>query len=134
MVFNRGNKLINTNFNVGGIQIENVKEFKYLGFQIFANNCKFNATLEDLAMKANRALFAIKGNATFSKIPTETILNIFNSKIVPILLYGSKVWGPYINADYDSWDKTKIEQTQTLFLKRALSCTLGVHYVPCFIQ
>ena len=124
MVFNRGNKLINTNFNVGGIQIENVKEFKYLGFQILANNCKFNTTL-DLAMKPNRALFAIKGNTTFSKIPTETILNIFNSKIVPILLYGSEVWCPYINADYDSWDKTKIEQTQTQFLKRALGCNIN---------
>ena len=94
MVFNRGNKLINTNFYVGGIPIENVKEFCYLGFKISANNCKFNATLEDLSMKANRALFAVKNNAKFSKIPTETVLKIFNSQIVPILLYGSEVWGP----------------------------------------
>ena len=121
MIFNRGNKLINTNFNVGGAPIENVKEFCYLGFKISAKNCNFNSTIEDLSIKANRAIFAIN-NVKFSKIPTEVAIKIFNAQIVPILLYGSEVWGPYTNFNFDNWDKTKTEQTQTQFLKRSLGC------------
>ena len=122
MIFNRGNKLINTNFNVGGTPIENVKDFSYLGFKISAKNCNFNTTIEDLSIKANRAIFAIQNKAKFSKIPTEIALKIFNAQIVPILLYGSEVWGPYTNFDFHSWDKAKIEQIQTQFLKRTLGC------------
>lgn len=49
-------------------------------------------------------------------------MKIFNSQIKPILLYGSEVWRPYSNFDYDTWDKNKIERTHTQFLKRSLGC------------
>ena len=49
-------------------------------------------------------------------------MKIFNSQIKPILLYGSEVWGPYSNFDYDTWDKNKIERTHTQFLKWSLGC------------
>ena len=36
MIFNRGNKLINTAFHTTNASLENVKKFKYLGFSISA--------------------------------------------------------------------------------------------------
>ena len=46
MVFNRGNRLIKTVFNIEGSPIENVKTFKYLGFTISSKNCNFQNTIE----------------------------------------------------------------------------------------
>ena len=57
-----------------------------------------------------------------SKLPTRLALNIFQSQISPILLYGCEVWGPYLDYDWDSWEKSKIEQVHVQFLKRMLGC------------
>ena len=122
MIFNRGNKLINSDFHVKNIPIENVKTFKYLGFTISAKNCSFNPTIEDLSIRANRAIAALNNKIKISKLPTRLAIKIFNSQIAPILLYGSEVWGPYIDNDYNAWDKNKIERVHTQFLKRVLGC------------
>ena len=58
MFFNRGNKLIKSNFNVESIPIETVKTFTYLG--VTAKYCQFQSTVDDLTIKANRTIFAIK--------------------------------------------------------------------------
>jgi hypothetical protein len=122
MVFNRGNNLIKTSFNVGGSSIENVKNFTYLGFTISTKNCSFQNTINDLSLKANRAVFAIKTKMKLSQLPLKLAKKIFQSQVVPILLYGSEVWGPYMNFDYATWDKSKIERVQTQFLKQILGC------------
>jgi hypothetical protein len=122
MVFNRGNNLIKTSFYVGGSPIENVKSFKYLGFTISAKNCSFQNTIDDLSVKANRAIFAIKNKIKLSKLPIKLAIKIFNTQIVPILLYGSEVWGPYMDYDYDTWDHSKTERIHTQFLKNVLGC------------
>ena len=124
MVFSRGNKLIKSDFNVGGSPIENVKTFTYLGFTISAKNCQFQSTIDDLSIKANRALFAIKSKIKFSKLPVRLAIKIFNSQIVPILLYGSEIWGPYMDYNFDTWDNTKIERIHTQFLKQVLGCNI----------
>ena len=122
MIFNRGNKIIKSDFYVNNTLIENVKTFKYLGFTISAKNCSFNHTLEDLSIRANRAIAALNNKIKLSKLPTRLAIKIFNSQIAPILLYGSEVWGPYVDNDYTSWDKNSIERTHTQFLKRILGC------------
>ena len=122
MIFNRGNNLIKTAFNIGGSPIENVKAFKYLGFTISAKNCNFQHTIDDLTLKANRAIYAIKSKIKLSKLPIKLSIKIFKSQVIPILLYGSEVWGPYINLNYLAWDNSKTERVQTQFLKQALGC------------
>ena len=87
-------------FNVGGTSIENVKSFTYLGFTISAKNCSFQSTLNDLSIKANRAVFAIKNNMKISQLPLRLAKKIYQSQIAPILLYGSQIWGPYKGAVY----------------------------------
>ena len=120
MIFNRGNNLIKTVFNIGGSPIENVKAFKYLGFTVSAKNCSFQHTIDDLTLKANRTIYAIKSKIKLSKLPIKLAIKIFNSQVVPILLYGSEVWGPYMNLDYVTWENSKTERVQTQFLKQVL--------------
>ena len=124
MIFNRGNKLIKSDFNVGSSPIENVKTFTYLGFTISAKNCQFQSTIDDLSIKANRAIFAIKSKIKLSKLPIRLAIKIFNSQIMPILLYGSEIWGPYMDYNFDTWDSTKIERIHTQFLKQVLGCNI----------
>ena len=121
-VFNRGNKLIKADLFSNNNLLGNVKTFKYLGITVSAKNCSFSHTIEDLSTKANRAVFALNNKIKISSIPPKLALQIFNSQIVPILLYGSEVWGPYMGYDYVSWDKGKIERTHTQFIKRILGC------------
>ena len=122
MVFNRGNKLINTTFHIRGYPTGNVKSFTYLGFTISSKNCSFQKTIDDLSVKANLAVFAIKSKIKLSQLPMKLAIKIFNTQIVPILLYGSEVWGPYMNFDYTSWDQSRTERIQTQFIKQVLGC------------
>ena len=101
-----------------------MKSFKYLGFTISATNCSFLRTIEDLSTRANRAIYALNNKIKISKIPVKLALKIFNSQIMPILLYGSELWGPYLDYDFKELDKTKNEQVQTQFLKRLLGCNV----------
>ena len=122
MTFNRGNRLIKSDFYINNVAIENVKDIKYLGFTISAKNCSFSKTLEDLSIKANRAIYSLNTKIKLSRLPIKLMLKVFNAQIKPILLYGSEVWGPYMDFDYITWDRNKIEMTHNQFLKRALGC------------
>ena len=122
MVFNRGNRLCKTNIYIDNKLIECVKEFKYLGFYVSAKNCSFLGTISDLKAKANRAIFALNNKIKLSKLPTKLTIKIFNAQIKPILLYGSEIWEPYHNYNYDNWDASDTEKCHTQFLKRILGC------------
>ena len=122
MIFNRGNKLINTAFHTTNASLENVKKFKYLEFSISAKNCSFLPTVEDLSIKATRVVYALNNKIKLSKLPTKLALQLFTTLISPMLLYGSEVWGPFIDLDFEGWDKSKIEQVHTQFIKRILGC------------
>ena len=122
MVINRGNRLCNLNINIQNEVIENVKSFKYLGFTIGAKNCSFNSTPVDLSTKAKRAIFALNNKIKLSLLPIKLALKIFMTQISPILLYGSEIWGPYLNHDYQSWENSETEKVFTQFLKRTLGC------------
>ena len=115
MIFNRGNKIINADFIVGGKSIENVKTFTYLGFTITARNCHFQATIDDLSIKANRAIFLIRSKIKLSKLPVKLAIKIFNSQIAPILLYGSEVWGPYMGKKSKPGTKRKLSEHKQNF-------------------
>ena len=49
-----------------------------------------------------------------------TLLNLFDTCITPILLYGSEVGAPFMNHDWIKWDTTQTEKIQIQFLKRLL--------------
>ena len=122
MNFNRGNRLVKRDFKYKGMTLENVKTIKYLGFSISAKNCNFLPTLDDLSLRANRALFALNSKYKMSKLPKRLAIKIFKSVITPILLYGSEVWGPFMDYNYQTWKSSKTERVQTQFIKRLLGC------------
>ena len=122
MTFNRGNRLIKTKILSNNTPLDDVKTMKYLGFTISANQCSFTPTIEDLSTKANRAIFALNNTIKLSRLPTKLALKLFYAQISPILLYGSEVWGPYINQNYTDWDTNKVERVHTQYLKRILGC------------
>ena len=124
MNFNRGNRLVKRDFKYKNIALENVKTIKYLGFTISAKNCNFSPTVDDLSLRANRALFALSSKYKVSKLPKRLAIKIFNALITPILLYGPEVWGPFMDYDYLTWNSSKIERVHTQFIKRLLGCSI----------
>ena len=124
MIFNRGKIPIKSKFNYKNVVLENVKQFKYLRFTITANNCSFSPTIDDLSLKASRAVFALTNKFKISKLPKKLAIKLFSSIISPILLYGSEVWGPFMDFDYSTWESSKIERVQTQFITRVLGCNI----------
>ena len=59
IIFNRGNRQIKSEFQINNVVIKTVKSIKYLGFTRTARNCSFLPTLEDLSIKANRAIYTL---------------------------------------------------------------------------
>ena len=60
-------------FNIKGNPLENVKSYKYLGITISSKNCSLQCTLNDLSVKANRALFSDKTKLNLLKTTSENI-------------------------------------------------------------
>jgi hypothetical protein len=118
MVFSRGNQKIKASFKINGIELENVKEFKYLGITIHKKACSFTPTLENFKIKATRALYALRAKININNLPIKVALKLFDAIIKPILLYGSEVWEPFLNQDETKWDQNFVEKTYTQFLKQ----------------
>merc|ERR1712168_255401 len=68
----------------------------------------FNLAVNELRDKGRRAFYAIKRSSNIN-LPVRVWLKIFQSIIEPIILYGSEVWGPLVNQDFEKWDKHPIE-------------------------
>ena len=121
MVMNNKNKKNNKiGFFLNGQKLDNVTEFTYLGIKINAAG-SFKPTLPHLSLKAERAIFSLNSKYKISKLPVKIALHIFQSSMQPILTYGSEVWSPYLNFDYDKWDICSIETVQLRFIKHILS-------------
>ena len=87
MIFSRGNQKIKTTFTINGNELENVKEFKYLGITVHKKSCSFTPTLKNLRIKATRALYALRSKVNLNNLPIQVALKLFDSIIKPILLY-----------------------------------------------
>ena len=92
MIFNKQGSLINKyKFFYNNTIIENVKEYKYLGFT-FTSSGLDNKGKSNLLKQAKKAWFAIKHylqkseNKCFS-----TYIHIFESQVMPIMLYACDV-------------------------------------------
>lgn len=78
---------------LNGESIEVVEQYNYLGLTYRANGCWTEAKLE-LARRGSRALNMMLANMKkFGYLEPRIMLKMFDSKIVPILTYGSELWG-----------------------------------------
>ena len=104
------------------MDLENVKNMKYLCFTITSKYCSFIPTLENLSIKAKRVIYSLNSKIKISRYPMKLALKLFDALIKQILLYGAEVWCPYTNFDYNKWEGSKVEMTYTKFLKSLIGC------------
>ncbi len=79
-------------FSLLGNTIDVVKEYVYLGV-LFTNTGRFIKAQKRLCEQASRAMFSIFRKCRSLDIPIDCKLKLFDQLILPILLYGSEVWG-----------------------------------------
>ena len=69
------------------------------------------------------------------KMPIKLLLKIYDTMVVPILLYGAEVWAASSQFTPDKWDKTEIEKQHTSLLKQILGLNRSrIRKVTSFTQ
>ena len=112
VIFSRGKIRNVPSFAFGADYLEVVDEYTYFG-TIFNFNGKFKKAINKHIASAKRALFILQKKALSLNLPIDLQLELFDKTILPILLYGSEVWG------YSS-HKLQIEIFYRKFLKGLL--------------
>ena len=79
-------------FWLNGEVVELVDSYIYLGTTINFNG-KFTDAIEKQINQAHRRLFVIKSKKEKFNLPIDIVLDLFDKMILPILLYGSEIWG-----------------------------------------
>jgi hypothetical protein len=93
MIFNKTGRLFRNKFYLNGIELENVRSYKYLGF-LFTPSGEIKSGLHDLRDRAFKAFMKLRnqmGTSFNQSIPIA--LDLFDTMIKPILLYSSDFWG-----------------------------------------
>ena len=106
-------------FQINEDKIEIVNNYTYLGIN-FTSNGNFRNCKANLKDKTRRSIFATRRYLDFAKLPLDVTNKLFDSLFLPILLYGSEVWGIYDKDDFNTWEKDEVEKTQIYFCKQFL--------------
>ena len=130
LTFHRYGKRKQNAFNIGGVPIEDVNQYTYLGVPFNTSGC-FTTVENDLKGKATKASFQLH-SALNSNVHVKTSLHskLFDTLLKPIVTYGSEIWFPNKHSKlYDDLanvlqniDKIPCENFHHAFCKR----TLGV--------
>ena len=109
------------NISFNNEKIELVREYKYLGNIIRSTTTNkqdiFGLNYTYLRDRANRAMFTVLQRLkSIETPPPEIMFHIFDTLIMPILTYGSDIWG---------YNKVAITILDKVFL-RSVRCTLGI--------
>ena len=92
VIFSKRKKKDVYNFTYDGNQLEIVDHFCYLGV-IFSSNGSTVEHFKKTVTQAQRAAFALISRAKRLEFPLDTILDLYKSMVLPILLYGCEAWG-----------------------------------------
>ena len=78
--------------------IEVTKQYKYLGAIFSSESCLFNKHLDGSLSSALKASFKVlKFCKCLGQVPPIVAMKLFNSLVLPIILYGCEIWFPLIN-------------------------------------
>ena len=80
------------NFRLGDNDIDICDEFKYLG-TVFTKQRSFYKTIKHNIEHARKALHLLYKRIRNLNIPLDLQLHLFDSTVLPIILYGCEVWG-----------------------------------------
>ena len=100
-------------FKMENTVIEIVKSYKYLGV-LLSNNGSFLNARKSIYEKANKAMHLLYKRIYNLNLPLDLQLKLFDSTILPIITYGSDVWG-YENLDM-------FERIHNKFLRTITKC------------
>ena len=92
LIFSRGKIPNHLKFFIGDKEIEIVKQYKYLGVY-FSKSGSFLATRKYLCEQATKAMYGILKKCRQNNLSIDCQMDMFDKIVVPILLYGSEVWG-----------------------------------------
>jgi hypothetical protein len=90
VIFSR--RKVDAQFRYMGQVLETVQQFKYLGV-IISSNGKYTECKKHLYNQGLKAMYAIISKGRLLQLPVDVMLHLFESMIVPILLYSCEVWG-----------------------------------------
>ena len=94
--------------------VEVVEDYTYLGV-IFNYNGSFYKAINKQVEQGKRAFYALLHKIKILRLPVDLALELFDSLVVPVLLYGCETWG------YS--DSNQIETLHRKFIKTIL----GIH-------
>jgi hypothetical protein len=86
------NRPDNYNFRINNVQVEIVKEYKYLGILFSSSGSFFNAR-KSIASQANKAMHILYTRIFNLDLPLDIQLKLFDQTILPILTYNCEIWG-----------------------------------------
>ncbi len=112
LVFSKGKIRNIPKFTFNNSDLEVVFDYNYLGVT-FNYNGRFRLAQKNLYDKASRAMFGLIAKCRRLFLPIDLRLQLFDSVIKPIVLYGSEVWG------FD--DIGLADKLQLRFIKNSLS-------------
>ena len=97
--------------------------FKYLDV-IFSKNRRFVQAKAHQSEQARKALFSLYFKIRNLDLPLDCQLKLFDNTVVPILLYGSEIWG--------YGDLSMIEKIHTDFLKHILNVKKSTPHIMLY--
>ena len=94
MIFSRGKIRKLPEFKYGQSKLDVVFDFVYLGVK-FNYNGKCTLAQKYLVEQASKAMYSVLRKSKQMCRPIKMQLELFNTMVVPILLYGAETWGPH---------------------------------------
>ena len=123
-IFTRGKIKPNTyNFLYNGNKIEIVESYKYLGIE-FSSSGSFKTTIESLKQQASRAMYALISKSRRHSHPIEIQLQLYDSTVMSIMLYGCEIWG---NSNVDILDKLYLKYLKMIMGVQGKTCNNMVY-------
>ena len=92
IVFSRGKVRKIPTWHFGSDIIESTDDYTYLGVT-FNYNGSFGKSMSKQVNQAKRAMYGITSKVRKLQLPIDVQCQLFDSCVIPILLYGSEVWG-----------------------------------------
>ena len=92
IIFSKGNFRKFKSFTFGDNTIDVVDDYVYLG-TTFNYNGTFNKAKSKQVLQAKMATFSLMTKIKQLNLTLETSVELFERLIIPVLLYGSDIWG-----------------------------------------
>ena len=92
VIFSRAKVTNYPAFIFGHDLIKVVEDYTYLGV-IFNYNGLFHKAINKQARQGKRAFFALLNKVRLLRLLVDLVFELFDSLVMPVLLYGSEVWG-----------------------------------------